>query len=838
VTGGDWSGRRLHFIGIGGAGMSGLAVVCAGLGAEVTGSDRSESSYMERLRAAGLEPTIGHDAANLPEGAEVVVSTAIAAENPELALARERGLTVIHRGELLAELCAEKRLIAIAGTHGKTTTTAMAVTALRGLGEDPAFFVGGEVPGLGPDGAPANAGWGASDWVVAEADESDGSFLRLDPEVAVITNVEMDHHSKWGSLEPLIEAFVGFAAKSRVAVLPAPSREGGAVEEVREALAGGPTVAATGGSVAPPDAPVDRLVDGEAASRLAAEPESALTDPSGDTTAGQSRPAPASSPTLAEFSAAKPPTPSLDLAVPGAHNVLNARAALAALGAAGFDLDAAAAALADFRGVRRRLEVKGERGGVRIYDDYAHHPTEVRAALSALRGLAPPRLLAVFQPHLYSRTKVFAAEFGAALALADEIAVLDVYPAREEPIGPLAGVSGLDVARAAADRGKGKPVAWLPTAARAEAFLKRRLESVPPGSILVTIGAGDIFKLGEALVSRNPGEAPVKGDEGDPGRTSPQFVREGSPSSPSSHNEPPPGVERDYPLARLTTVRTGGPADFFARPATQDDLAALLAWAEKASIPVGVVGSGSNLLVADDGFRGLAMKLDGALTEVERDGTHLRCGGGARLPSVAGKTPGWGLAGLEFGVNIPGTVGGAVRMNANAYGGQLAEVLEWVEVTTAAGTERRTPDAFDFAYRNSNLTADEVVSRASFALEPSDPDEVRATLASMRGRRKEAQPSGIKTFGSTFKNPEDERAEGRSAGQLLEAAGCRGLTHGGARFSEKHANFVENAGEATTADVLALMAEGRRRVKEQFGVELEPEVQVLGDVDVPGWEDA
>jgi UDP-N-acetylmuramate dehydrogenase len=306
-------------------------------------------------------------------------------------------------------------------------------------------------------------------------------------------------------------------------------------------------------------------------------------------------------------------------------------------------------------------------------------------------------------------------------------------------------------------------------------------------------------------------------------------VSEGSPS-------PPPGIERNYSLARLTTVRTGGPADYFARPETQADLASLLAWAKKESIPVGVVGSGSNLLVADDGFRGLAMKLGGPLTEVERDRTHLRCGGGARLPSVAGKTPGWGLAGLEFGVNIPGTVGGAVRMNANAYGGQLAEVLEWVEVTTAAGTERRSPDAFDFVYRNSNLGPGEVVSRASFALTESDPDEVRATLASMRGRRREAQPSGIKTFGSTFKNPDDERAEGRSAGQLLEAAGCRGLVHGGARFSEKHANFVENMGEATTADVLALMAEGRRRVKEKFGVELEPEVQVLGDVDVPGWE--
>jgi UDP-N-acetylenolpyruvoylglucosamine reductase len=299
--------------------------------------------------------------------------------------------------------------------------------------------------------------------------------------------------------------------------------------------------------------------------------------------------------------------------------------------------------------------------------------------------------------------------------------------------------------------------------------------------------------------------------------------------------ELPEGVERDYPLARLTTVRTGGPADYFARPSSQDGLVALLAWAEQASIPVGVVGSGSNLLVADDGFRGLAMKLDGALTEVEREGTHLRCGGGARLPNTAGKTPGWGLTGLEFGINIPGTVGGAVRMNANAYGGQLAEVLEWVEVSTAAGTDRRDPDAFDFVYRNSNLAAGEIVSRASFALAEGDPEEIKATLADMRGRRREAQPSGIKTFGSTFKNPGDERAEGRSAGQLLEAAGCRGLRHGGARFSEKHANFVENTGEATTADVLALMAEGRRRVRDEFGVELEPEVQVLGDVDVPGW---
>src|SRR5580692_8241904 len=193
----------------------------------------------------------------------------------------------------------------------------------------------------------------------------------------------------------------------------------------------------------------------------------------------------------------------------------------------------------------------------------------------------------------------------------------------------------------------------------------------------------------------------------------------------------PDGIEKNFPLARLTTVRTGGPADYFARPSSQDELVTLLAWAKEIGAPVGVIGSGSNLLVADDGFRGLAMKLGGVLTEVEREGTHLRCGGGARLPSAAGKTPTWGLSGLEFGINIPGTAGGAVRMNANAYGGQLAEALEWVEVSTATGTERRDPADLGFVYRNSNLGAGEVVSRASFALTPGDPDEIRATLASM-----------------------------------------------------------------------------------------------------------
>jgi UDP-N-acetylmuramate dehydrogenase len=296
---------------------------------------------------------------------------------------------------------------------------------------------------------------------------------------------------------------------------------------------------------------------------------------------------------------------------------------------------------------------------------------------------------------------------------------------------------------------------------------------------------------------------------------------------------PPAGVERDFPLARLTTVRTGGPADWFVRAATLDQLVAALRWAVAEGLEVGVVGSGSNLLIADAGVRGLVVKLDHELSKIELEGTRIHCGGGARLPAVSARAARAGLAGIEFGVNIPGTVGGAVRMNANAYGGQLATVLEWVDVVTGDGVDRREPAALGFSYRRSNLGPAEVVAGASFALGRADPAQVKATLADMRERRKAAQPSGIKTFGSTFKNPDDPRAEGMTAGQLLEAAGCRGLQIGGAGFSSKHANFVENHGGATTADVIALMAEGRRRVKERFGVELEPEVQALGPIAFP-----
>jgi UDP-N-acetylmuramate--alanine ligase len=437
---GELSGRSLHFIAIGGAGMSGLALVASELGATVTGSDRAESSYLERLRTAGLEPRIGHDPEAVPEDADVVVSTAVGDDNPELARARDRGQRVIHRGELLAELCDKKRLLAVAGTHGKTTSAGMLAHGLREIGADPAFLLGGELPGAGPAGAAANASWGSGEWVIAEADESDASFLKLRPEVAIVTNVELDHHARWHSRAELEQAFRAFAE-------PASGLALGAGEELD------PVAGASG----------DREV--------------------------------------VRFDSQRPGPAVLELAVPGTHNLTNARGAIAAVGLCGLDADAFADAIAGFPGMLRRLERKGRHlSGALVYDDYAHHPTEVEASLAALRELKPRRLVAIFQPHLYSRTKALASGFGRALAAADVVGVLDVYAAREEPVGGLAGVSGLDVARATAERSGGRRVAWMGDLRSAWTALAAIEETLGPDDLLVTIGAGDVFRIADSLV--------------------------------------------------------------------------------------------------------------------------------------------------------------------------------------------------------------------------------------------------------------------------------------------------------------------------------------------------
>ena len=431
----DWSDRRLHFVGIAGAGMSGLALVARRLGASVTGSDRADSSYAARLREHGIEPLMGHAAENVPDGAEVVYSTAVPAENPERRAAAGREL---HRADLLAEIAALRSCLAVTGTHGKTTTAAMVVHALRGCGLDPSYLLGGELRSTG-----SNAGWGRGEWIVVEADESDRSLLKIWPRIAVLTNAELDHHSTYASRLDLEETFAEFMARAG---------EGAVVWDRPELL---------------------RLCPAGAVAFDAAEPE---LSPRGSRFLWRGL--------------------EVALTVPGAHNAINAAGALTACALAGADPGVAAAALASFQGARRRLELVGEtEAGVPVYDDYAHHPTEVSAAIAGARTLEARRLVAVFQPHLYSRTRALAGPFGAALAAADVVAVLDVYPARERP-EDFPGVDGHLVAAAAAEAAGGRTVAWLPRFQDARAFLSSTLR---PGDVCLAMGAGDIDELARSL---------------------------------------------------------------------------------------------------------------------------------------------------------------------------------------------------------------------------------------------------------------------------------------------------------------------------------------------------
>jgi UDP-N-acetylmuramate--alanine ligase len=395
------AGRQLWFVGIGGAGMSALALVAKEWGAEVGGSDRARSAYTDRLEAAGIPVAIGHDAANVPGGTEVIVSSAIASDNPEVAHAR-----VKKRAELLAEFVELRPSIVVAGAHGKTTTSGMIAFVLERLGRDPAFLVGGEIPQLGGNAA---AGEG---WLVAEGDESDRSLELLRPRVAVLTNVELDHHATFAS-----EA------------------------EVRELF--------------------ERW--------LVAAPEAVRGDE------------------------LEPVT--FPLAVPGEHNRRNAATALGALERAGVERADAEWVLPEFAGAGRRFELRGEAGGVRVYDDYGHHPREIAATLEAARAAANGgRVLVAFQPHLYSRTRHLAHELGRELAAADVVAVTSIYPAREEPVP---GVEGTLVVEELASERPGMPVGWMPGLEDAARYLARRAR---PGDLVLTIGAGDVERVGPLLL--------------------------------------------------------------------------------------------------------------------------------------------------------------------------------------------------------------------------------------------------------------------------------------------------------------------------------------------------
>jgi UDP-N-acetylmuramate--alanine ligase len=427
--------------------MSAYARAAHSLGAVVSGSDRADSPFAQALRADGvLEAMIGQRAENVPDGAEVevVCSSAIDAANPERLAALERGLAVLTRAQLLAQLTALRRTIAVAGAHGKTTTSAMIVSALRAGGLDPSYLIGGILRDTGRNGE-----WHAGEWLVVEADESDRSLLSLHTEIAVLTNVELDHHDRFGSLHELQQLYREFLAGAEAAVIWA-----------RPEL-----LALRDGPVWSYDAP----------------------------------------PTAAGAGASSFEWDGVEvvLGVPGEHNARNAAAALTVAALAGVSAGDAARGLAGFSGTARRFERLGRsKSGAELYDDYAHHPTEIAATIAAARTLRPQRLIAVFQPHLYSRTRALSREFGAALAGADVVVVLDVYPARERS-QDFPGVSGLAVAEAAADAAAGRTVYWLPDDERAVTIVG---ELAGARDLVLAMGAGDVDRLARALLAGGGGD--------------------------------------------------------------------------------------------------------------------------------------------------------------------------------------------------------------------------------------------------------------------------------------------------------------------------------------------
>lgn len=749
--------RRVHCLGVGGMGVAPLAVYMARSGWQVSGEDDAMSGEVAPLLGAA-----GVRVGPMPDGCDLVVrSSAIPESHPSFAAAAARGLAVVRRGEMLAEVLREKRLVAVCGSHGKTTTTAMLVTAMRRAGF-PAGYVSG---GVFNDATPI-AAIGSNEWVVAEVDESDGTIDRFSPEVTVLVNLDWDHPDRYGSLVELEAAFAALCARTRGTVLVG--------DACARSLRLAPSAATFGRSGS-----FTAVASGERDGRMTLElggrfgRMEALVRACGD------------------------------------FNASNATAALAALKLMG--VEPTRDLLADYPGVRRRQAILMQEGGVTVMEDYAHHPSEIRALLTSLRGRIAPggRLIAVFQPHRHSRTAKFKAEFAASLALADSVHLLDVYAAGESP------VSGGTTADVYAEIKKGAPmlrVSYLP--GDAKGTCGALLAEAKAGDLVVFVGAGDINQTARAWVGAERERiARVLGWERFEGAVRPRLGKASL-------------LARDEPLAPKTTIRIGGAARLYAEPASEADLRTLLVEARAAGLPVFVLGRGSNLIVPDEGVDGLVVCLcHKAWSAFERlaDG-RVRAGAGLRLKNFCGLAAAAGLTGFEFLEGIPGSVGGALRMNAGAMGGWIFDVVDEVSLMSLDGEVATLPrSAMKVDYRFCGQLRDAIALSA--VLRPvsgADVDSIARQIDVYRRKRHETQPREP-SAGCIFKNP-----PGNSAGRLIEECGLKGARVGGAEVSRVHANFVVNRGEATSADVLELVRRVRAAVHQAKGVDLEPEVLLYG----------
>ncbi len=759
----------IHCIGVAGMGLGPLAIYLARLGFEVSGEDDHMTGVMHaQLERAGvaLTPTGG-----LPRRCDLVAcSSAVRGGHPSVGAARGRGIDLVRRGELLAEIARGKKLVAVCGSHGKTTTTAMLVTALR-RAQFPADHVLG---GLFDDDGTPPAGVTGSDWLVAEIDESDGTIENFSPEITVAGNLDWDHPDHYREPAAIEAAFAGIFERTRGVVLLGANAFAGGVrlrQPLRESVV-------TFG----PGADFDFCVGAES--------------PAG----GRQ--------TLAL--GGRFPIPAATVRALGAFNAANAAAALAAAHLMGAPL--APDLLAAFPGVRRRQSVLLANSELTVIEDYAHHPAEIAALLGSLRARAGRggRLIVVFQPHRHSRTARFKADFAAALALADRAYLIDVYSAGEPP---QEGGHAIDVYRELRRAAPALPAVYCN--GKTDTMLAALARSVAPGDWVAFVGAGDI--------DRRAREWLVLADEYRRVANRWATIAVALRGSVSVETK----VRHEEPLAPRTTMRAGGAARIYAEPAGEADLRALLREARARALDVFLLGRGSNLIVPDEGGDGLVISLghpSWQAFEPRGDG-GIWAGAGVRLKNLCGLAARAGLGGFEFLDGIPGNLGGALRMNAGAMGAWTFDVVESVRLMTRDGEVREVPRAALHAgYRHCAELRDGGIALGAL-LRPSaarPAEDIARRLDAYRDKRRESQPREP-SAGCIFKNP-----EGAAAGRLIDECGLKGERVGGAEVSAVHANFIINRDRATATDIIELVRIVREKVRARTGVLLEPEAILYG----------
>lgn len=757
--------KRVHFVGIGGIGMSGVARVLLETGYKVSGSDLESSDLTNAIESLGGKIFKSHKSSNVPADAGVLVySSSISKDNPEIREALKRKIRIVHRAEMLGELFNKKKGIGVTGTHGKTTTTSLISVILEDLGCDPTVVIGGEIERFG-----GNAKSGNGKYFVAEADESDSSFLRLRPFYAVLTNIEMEHVDHFHTLDAVKSAYRAFIDNIR---------RGGTVfynyddTNTRAVLKGFSQNTVSFGFSGDADIhALDIKMDGFRTSFKCVYKGLILGE--------------------------------VKLKIPGRHNVLNALAAILVGLKLGLEFDAIAGSIKDFTGTKRRFQLRLEKDGVMLIDDYAHHPTEIRAVLDACRNWKGKRIIVIFQPHRYTRTLFLADEFGKCFSGADKLILTDIYAASERPIK---GVSIKNIY----DRVK-KNAPRDVVIMKKEKIADYVIEIKKPGDMILVLGAGNIKKVADELCGKMAGPSPSEGLAGEFKKAvkGNVLVHEG--------------------LLSHTSLKIGGSADIWAEPKDEKELKKALVFARAHKVRLFVIGNGSNVLASDDGFRGIVVHLGSpSFKRIKVSGTTVRLGAGFSLPKLVRLCCDKALGGMESLVGIPGTVGGAIYMNAGGYTNpifkNMADLVRSLKVMDYEGNVKNLKAGdLEFGYRRSNLNQ-YIILEAVLKLEKSDIRELSSASAKFLKMKAQKQVLDIPSAGCVFKNPAGMQF---TCGQMIDMLGLKGRRAGGAEISTKHANFIVNRDGATCKDVLSLVELVKKKVKENYDIPLELEIKVI-----------